>query len=164
MINKYNDGVQKHVNDTLVHKRFFIDSCLKMLDFLYKDRRFEEALELAQRCSTHDHSKLIMDEVLYFIKLQSTSENGIPNGVLTEEQRLLIELHWKSNRHHPEHFSDYHEMTDVDIMEMVVDWKARSCQFKTDFMKFVNTIPQDRFGFDEEFFEKVLSYCKVLND
>ena len=134
-----------------------------MLEYLYQNERYEEALELAQRCSLHDHSKLIMDEVKYFIELQASSIEGhVPNGILTEEQRKLIELHWKSNRHHPEHFSDYHEMTEVDIMEMVVDWKARSCQFETDFMKFVNNIPKLRFGFDDEFFGKVLEYCKVL--
>ena len=105
-----------------------------------------------------------MDEIKYFVELQSSKDNdGTPNGVLTEEQRALIELHWKRNRHHPEYHDSYKDMSEIDILEMVVDWHARSAQFGNDFMKFVTTVPQKRFGFDEEFFGKVLEYCKVLN-
>ena len=87
-----------------------------------------------------------------------------PNGRLTAEQRTLIEMHWKRNRHHPEFFSDYHKMSEIDILEMVCDWYARSLQFETNFMQFVHDIPRDRFEFDDEFFARVYQYCLILND
>jgi hypothetical protein len=134
-----------------------------MLDYLYENNRYDDAIELAKRCSAHDHSKLVMDEVKYFIQLQEEKDNDeLPNGVLTEQQRKLIELHWQRNRHHPEYHKDYHDMSEIDIIEMVVDWHSRSCEFGSDFMKFVNSIPKQRFGFDDEFFAKVLQYCEVL--
>lgn len=158
------ENIRWHITDTLEHQSFFIKSCMKMLDYLYAQDRYEDAIELARRCSAHDCSKLHGKEFLYFLQLHDCKpEKCVPNGILSEEQRKIIESHWKKNRHHPEHFSDYHEMTEIDIMEMVVDWKARSCQFGTDFMKFVNTVPQSRFGFDNEFFGKVLKYCEVID-
>ena len=161
MSNDYKNGVRRHIHDTLTHKHFFIQSTMKMIEYLYAQDRYDDALELAKRCSMHDHSKLEMDEVQHFIQLPIESK---PNGRLTEEQRQLIEMHWKRNRHHPEFFSDYHKMSEIDILEMVCDWYARSLQFETDFMEFVNEIPRERFGFDDEFFDKVLQYSLILNN
>lgn len=165
MTNDYKNGVRRHIQDTLTHKHFFIQSALKMIEYLYAQDRYEDALELAKRCSMHDHSKLEMDEVEMFIQMPIEEHHDKkPNGRLTEEQRALIEMHWKRNRHHPEFFSDYHKMSEIDILEMVCDWYARSLQFETDFMQFVHDIPQDRFEFDDEFFARVYQYCLILND
>lgn len=38
---------------------------------------------------------------------------------------MLIETHWKNNRHHPEYFKDISNMEELDIIEMVCDWYAR---------------------------------------
>lgn len=158
----YGELVRRHIEDTLTHKQFFIQSCFKMMDYLYDCNRYDDALELAKRCSVHDHSKFELEEVRLFIQLPSEKDKK-PNGVLTAEQRELIRMHWSKNRHHPEFFTDYKEMCEIDILEMVCDWYARSLQFGTSFMNFVNTVPQKRFGFDDEFFETVLKYCNILN-
>ena len=135
---------------------------MKMIEYLYSCDRYNDALELAKRCSMHDHSKFEMDEVAMFIKMLDGSEGRKPNGILTDEQRSLIEMHWKRNRHHPEFFTCYTKMDEIDILEMVCDWYARSLQFESDFMEFVNKIPQERFGFDDEFFARIKKYCDVL--
>jgi len=156
-----NAAIEKHIKDTLVHKQFFISSCLKMIEYLHRNERHADALALAKRCSLHDHSKLENDEVEMFSRLPCKKDEK-PNGVLTPEQKLLICTHWSRNRHHPEFFDSYKDMKEIDILEMVCDWHARSQQFQTDFMEFVMTVPRTRFGFDDEFFERVLKYCDVL--
>jgi hypothetical protein len=111
----------------------------------------------------HDHSKLEMDEVAYFIQLiADESTGGVPNGILTERQKMLIELHWKRNRHHPEFFSDLSKMSEIDIMEMVCDWAARSAQYQNSLLEFVHRMQNERFHFDDKMFEKVIAYCNVL--
>jgi hypothetical protein len=136
---------------------------MKMIDYLYRCDRYDDALKLARRCSVHDHSKFEMDEVAMFIKMLDESDGNNPNGILTDEQKKLIEMHWKRNRHHPEFFTSYTKMDDIDILEMVCDWYARSLQFGNNFTEYVENVPQKRFGFDEEFFTKVKQYCDVLS-
>ena len=164
MSNIDREGVRMHIADTLTHKQLFIQSAIKMIDYLYTIKDYESALELAKRASTHDHSKFDDDEIEQFIQLpKQVGASAPPNGILTDDQKLLIEVHWKKNRHHPEFFSDYHKMDKIDILEMCCDWHARSVQFKNDFMTYVLTVPKKRFGFDDEFFATVFSYCEVLN-
>lgn len=165
MIENLKEGIRQHVSDTLIHKQLMIQSSLLMIEYLYSQNRYEDALELAKRCSIHDHSKFEMDEVEMFIKM-SIKEHGKsrPNGKLTEDQKKLIEMHWKRNRHHPEFFSDYHKMSEIDILEMVCDWHSRAKQFGTDYMEFVNTIPKERFEFDDEFFDHIYKYCCILQE
>jgi hypothetical protein len=136
---------------------------MKMIDYLYQSNRYDDALELARRCSMHDHSKFEMDEVEMFIKMLDGSDGSNPNGILTEEQRELIEMHWKRNRHHPEFFSDCNRMNEIDILEMVCDWYARSLQFGSSYFEFVDDIASQRFGFSDEMLEKIISYCKILD-
>ena len=159
-----NNGVMQHMIDTLIHKQYMLQSTIKMIEYLYQEGREADALELAKRASVHDHSKLCMDEIKQFVQMPIEKKGKKPNGRLTKEQRKLIEMHWSRNRHHPEFHKDYHDMSEIDVLEMVCDWYARACQFESDFGEFVNTIPQERFGFEGEFLEKVLKYCEVLNN
>lgn len=157
------NNIHKHIKNTLRHKRFFIDSCLVMIDYLFDCGRENEALELAQRCSMHDHSKLDWEEVELFVQLPEEKPQHNVANELTEDQQKLIELHWKHNRHHPEFFTSYTKMSEIDIMEMVCDWHSRSKEFNNSFPLYLKTIPKKRFGFDDVFYHKVLTYCKVLD-
>jgi hypothetical protein len=163
-MNSNSDRVKHHIIDTLTHKQFFSTACLRMIDYLYVCERFDDALELAKRCSLHDHSKFEDDEIKQFIQLP-IEEYSIKTSrePLTPEQVKYIETHWKRNRHHPEFFSSPNNMSDIDIMEMVCDWFARSLQYGDDFMYYATVVARRRFGFNEETFAKVLSYCEALN-
>jgi hypothetical protein len=137
---------------------------MKMIDYLYELGRNDDALELARRCSVHDHSKLETEEIECFIKLPNDKGLDKHSGVLTDEQKKLISIHWKKNRHHPEYFEDYHQMSEIDVLEMCCDWSARSKQFKTQLIPFVINNQRKRFNFDDEWFDKIIHYCTVLSD
>lgn len=158
--------IQEHVNDTLIHKQCLINSCVKMINCLYDCGRDDDALALAKRCSLHDHSKLQTEEIDSFVCLPKEDHDGKPNGILTDEQRKYIEIHWKKNRHHPEFHDDYHQMSEIDIIEMVCDWHARSKQFGNvmSLVEFLNDTQMKRFGFDAELYERILVYCEIFDN
>lgn len=155
---------QEHIRDTLLHKKFVMEAGLKLIENLFEENRIDEALALAQRCVYHDESKLGPDEMKEFLQLPKDGANmKFADMPLTENISNLIKTHWSNNRHHPEYFSDYHEMTEIDIMEMVVDWYARSQQYQTNFKEFIQTRQKMRFQFDDNFFARVWRYCILID-
>lgn len=154
----------EHIQDTLIHKNLVVDSSLILVDYLLNQGRFEDAIQLARRCARHDNSKLELHEMSQFLKLPPEKDTmSCAKKEMPEYLKQIIAIHWSHNRHHPEFFDDYHDMSELDIMEMVCDWHARSKQFKTNFLDFVMIRQEKRFQFDEDFFEKVLFYCKILD-
>lgn len=154
---------QEHIMDTLLHKQLLLESGMILVQYLYDHNRPEDALNLAKRCTRHDISKFEGEEIAKFTKLDNSRQSMIDsNETLSEDTKKIIETHWKNNRHHPEHFKTHDDMTEIDIMEMVCDWHARSKQFGTDFLSFVKTRQENRFHFDEELFQKIYRYCEIL--
>src|SRR5687767_11067759 len=86
-------------------------------------------VELANRGREHDASKLVDPELStfneYTPKLKhSTYGSDEYKGFLAGMGKGLSH-HYAHNRHHPEHFeSGIDDMTLVDIVEMLADWKA----------------------------------------
>jgi len=87
--------------------------------------------ELIQRASVHDDSKFEDDEFPGYVKAKEEFKN-VQYG--TEEYNELrkkfagpIGTHYKKNRHHPEfHPNGIEDMNLLDLLEMLVDWKAAS--------------------------------------
>lgn len=153
----------KHLNDLLEHKRFILISCNIMVDWLFKQGQEELAIELVRRAIVHDNSKFSKDELSYIIQLSESNDSLTnPNYIMNDNDRKCIELHWKHNRHHPEFYSNIEDMKEIDIIEMVCDWYARSLQLNTDLMEFVYTRQQNRFKFPEKMFDMIVSYCNIL--
>lgn len=88
-------------------------------------------VELLDRASKHDQSKLESPEVELFTELTPQLKE-LTYGSLEYNQakaKLGIALthHYANNRHHPEHFKDgINNMNLVDLIEMFCDWKAAS--------------------------------------
>jgi hypothetical protein len=162
MENKDIKAIQRHIEDTLIHKQLLNLSCLKMINYLYDVGRDNDALELARRCIVHDNSKLSDVEIASFVKLPQAVDRTRAHGELTDDQKELLEVHWKNNRHHPEFFSDIDHMNEIDIMEMCCDWHARSQQFGTVLIPYVLEKQQERFRFNDEMLTKILGYCEIL--
>ena len=154
--------IKMHIEDTLLHKKFFNEACLKMIDYLYEMKRDDEALELARRCIIHDSSKLTDEEIDLFLQLPE--EISGHKRQLTERHKELLAVHWKNNRHHPEFYDDCNNMSEIDIIEMVCDWSARSMQFKNNVVEYAVETARKRFGFNDEMFEKILMYCRIMSE
>lgn len=92
--------------------------------------------DLQQRMITHDQSKLheperaIFDEATHRLKgLVYGSEEYTAQ---LKDMKPALDHHYANNRHHPEFFSDgVNGMTLVDLLEMIVDWKAATMRHAT---------------------------------
>lgn len=157
------DIVINQINDLLIHKQFILKSCRKMINWLLKQDKDDLAFELAKRALVHDNSKLEKEEFNYLTQLgDSLKSMHNPNYVMSDKDKKCIELHWSNNRHHPEYFEKPEYMKEIDIIEMVCDWYARSLQMNTDLIEFVKIRQENRFHFPDDMFDRILKYCSIL--
>ncbi len=151
------------IEDTIIHKQYVLGSALKIFHYLCSVNKDDLGIELLKRAAVHDNSKLEDKELYLLSRLNDRIEAFTdPDYRLNDTQKEIIEEHWRKNRHHPEYFEDYNEMTELDILEMCCDWSARSSQYGTDLMEFVKTRQENRFHFSPEVYKKVVKYCKIL--
>ena len=62
-----------------------------------------------------------------------------------------LDIHYKNNRHHPEHFANgIKDMTLLDLLEMLCDWKASSERHADGNIYRSIEINQSRFGYSDE--------------
>ena len=86
---------------------------------------------LLGRAEKHDQSKLESPEVELFTeytpKLAATTFGSPEYNQYKKEMSVALEHHYANNRHHPEHHKNgVNDMTLLDLVEMLVDWKAAS--------------------------------------
>lgn len=87
--------------------------------------------ELLLRGENHDQSKLGDIERKTFVEFTPKLKNSTYgseeyNGFL-KAMKPALDNHYKENRHHPEHFKNgINDMNLIDVLEMLVDWKAAS--------------------------------------
>lgn len=92
--------------------------------------------ELMDRMLTHDQSKLTRPEVTLFSKHNEDEVRRITFNSPAYQQKLrrlkpALDNHYYNNRHHPEHFErGINDMTLIDVLEMLCDWKASSMRNK----------------------------------
>ncbi len=111
--------------------------------------------EILKRQETHDQSKLQSPEMELFDEV-TPRLRGITYGSPEYKQcmvelKVAIEHHNAHNRHHPEHFKEgIKDMTLVDLIEMVCDWKSSSMRHNDgNILKSID-INQTRFGYSDE--------------
>lgn len=150
------------IEDTIIHKKYMLDSSLKMYKILIKKNKEDLANELIRRAIVHDNSKFNENEATLLASIISKKALTDPLINIGKDEKEIVKKHWKNNRHHPEYFENVEDMTELDIIEMVCDWNARSMQYKTDFVEFVITRQENRFNFPENMFNKILDYCFEL--
>ena len=85
--------------------------------------------DLAYRLANHDRSKLSPPEKEVYDKftpMLDTAEYGtVRYKSLIEQMNVGVKHHWSVNRHHPEYFPNSIDgMNLLDLVEMLVDWKA----------------------------------------
>ena len=84
---------------------------------------------LHKRASEHDKSKLEEPELAPFVKmtplLAQTTYGSDEYEKMLEELKPALAHHYAKNAHHPEHHKEgVSDMTLIDLMEMLCDWKA----------------------------------------
>ena len=111
------------------------------------------AQQLERRGELHDLSKFSDAEFPGFVRINAAARNhefGSPEykAALASAGGTggAVDNHFKSNRHHPEFFSDQSEMTFIDIIEMVCDWHAAASTYGTNTLR--DSLPKQRERFN----------------
>ena len=96
---------------------------------------FEVIQELFVRFTEHDKSKLLSPEKDMFDeftpKLKELTYGSQEYKDTLAEMGMALSHHYSVNRHHPEFFLDgLNDMNLLDLLEMLVDWKAASLRHK----------------------------------
>ena len=163
-IDTYMTDIEKMYQDTFVHKDYVMQVCSKFAEYLREQDLEEDAKKLMERAASHDNSKIVNKDEFRALTsiINDKSCLGDAKAQLSMFKQDSIELHWKHNAHHPEHFTSYDDMSRIDRMEMVCDWMARSIQYKSDLLQFVETRQNERFHFSELMYDEIYHYCKIL--
>jgi len=85
--------------------------------------------KLRTKGEVHDQTKMEKPEVSIFAeftpKLATTTYGSDEYNGFLEEMKVALDHHYAKNRHHPEHFRNgVDDMTLIDLIEMLCDWKA----------------------------------------
>lgn len=160
----YMNTVEQMYRDTFIHKGYVMTVCTRFAEWLRKQSLDEDAEALLGRAKVHDNSKICNKDEFRALTgiINDRSCLGNAKAQLSAFKQDSIELHWKHNAHHPEHYAQYEDMSRLDRMEMVCDWMARALQYHTNLMEFVETRQNERFHFSELMYEEIHHYCKVL--
>lgn len=158
------EKLSKEMNDTLIHRACVMRSGMYLARYLIYRNRSVDAIRLLGRCSIHDISKIQNTEE--FMSLASIVDeidtmHNIEH-VLSEKQENAIRLHRKRNSHHPEYYDSPNDMSELDLLEMACDCHARSRQYNTDLLAYIDVQQNLRFHFENEHFRKLRSYCVAL--
>jgi hypothetical protein len=111
--------------------------------------------ELLKRAIQHDASKLEEPEVSVFEKhtslLRDSTYGSDEYKQFLKEMKPALDHHYANNRHHPEfHKNGIKNMTLIDLMEMIADFKSASERHANgDVFKSLE-INQKRFGYSDE--------------
>lgn len=162
----YMNEVEKMFQDTFIHKEFLMITCKKFAGYLESQGLEEEASELMARAKVHDNSKILNKDEFRALTTIINDKSCLKDATqkLSAYKQDAIELHWKHNAHHPEHFENVEDMGRLDRLEMICDWAARSLQYGTDLIEFVEKRQEDRFHFPELMYQEILCNCKILTD
>lgn len=127
---------------------------------LEHSRRVDElmlqmVMEIQGRITKHDRSKMEDPELEIFDKFSPRLKNSTYgseeyNGFL-KEMKVALDHHYANNRHHPEHFSNgVNDMTLVDLVEMLSDWKAATERHDDGDLERSLEIQKERFGLSDQ--------------
>lgn len=116
----------------------------------------ELTTNLLERARLHDASKLLEPEASVFDKftekLKNTTYGSEEYKRYLAEMKPALEHHYKHNRHHPEHWENgIFDMSLLDMLEMLVDWKAASERHSDGDVRKSIEINADRFGYTDDY-------------
>jgi len=134
-----NDNIIKSNLETIKHIHSVRQNLYKMIE------------NLDERARTHDQSKLESPEQEIFgenYEQLGKTEYGTPEyNALLEKVKPAITHHYANNRHHPEHWPNgVNDMTLLDLVEMLCDWKSATSRNKNGNIRKSIEINSERFN------------------
>lgn len=123
--------------------------------------------ELSERGINHDSSKLSEEEKSYFDiytpKLKDCTFGSDEYKTYLKELDIALRHHYRHNSHHPEfHKNGIKDMSLVDIVEMLCDWKSATLRHNNgDLIRSIE-INQDRFKYSDELKSIMLNEAKSM--
>jgi hypothetical protein len=152
---KYLAGYLVHLWSTTIHK-VWVALYLVRFCWTYRDGlTWRNVQELLWRAATHDLSKYRPSEAHYFalviFDLWKTSYGSPEYQAELRRIKPAIDLHYRRNRHHPEHFvGGFQQMRAIDIVELTADWCASARRHQDgDIFKSI-ALNQVRFGYSDD--------------
>src|SRR5574343_497453 len=110
---------------------------------------------LMKRSANHDQSKLstfekeIFDE--FTPKLKNSTYGSDEYMQFLKDMKPALDHHYANNSHHPEHYENgIKDMSLLDLIEMLMDWKASSERHDDGNIWNSIEINQKRFGYSDE--------------
>lgn len=133
----------------------------------YYIKYFTDRLTL--RGINHDKTKLETPEIELFAEytdeLSKMSYGSEEYRKSLEKLKPALDHHYASSRHHPEHFENgINDMTLIDIVEMLCDWKASTERTKDGNLLKSIEINAKRFNFDDQLKLVLINTAKLLDD
>ncbi len=154
------ENIEAHTGDSFSIKKNEIGEEAKAIVTILAHNRFvasllvELANALEKRAIVHDASKFSVDEFAGFVHINRIArehEYGSPEYMASIVETDAVALHYSRNPHHPEHYPNgIDDMTLLDIIEMVADWKAASETYGQTSLEDALAVHVERFGLRDE--------------
>jgi hypothetical protein len=132
----------EHLDDVVTHLLELHECAVKMARKLMTmgDKEKAFALKLLERAFKHDSDK-------FKPSIWKHLRRGCDGS---EEFVEAWRSHTSNNRHHPEYHSrGIHEMSDLDLAELLCDWAARASEMKTGLQQYIEEKATLRYGFSQ---------------
>lgn len=136
------EEVQTKVDAIIRHKEYVKNACLYLSKKLIKQGRHDIGIKLVELAYIHDISKFHDIEFFY---LNNTTKNTKP-----EMFDLAHQEHVRDNMHHPEYWSGFANMPEIYIAELACDFLARSQEFGSDVIEWINKIAVEKYEINKE--------------
>ena len=149
-----------------------IEDCKKdTLDHKNKVKEYMDKLSgiITDRGLHHDDSKLKSPELEvyaeYVPKLKQVEYNSDEYKEYLKQMKVALDSHYSNNRHHPEyHNNGIKDMSLIDILEMLVDWKASIERGGNKISIDSLNTNQERFGYSDELKQIMMNTINLLED
>lgn len=142
----------KRVEELTRHIHHVQQDCLLLGQKLHEKKEYELSRKLIANGQVHDNSKFFGIEWEFLF-------SDVP-----EEIAIAVKQHNQTNLHHPEAWGKIQDMPPLYIAEMVCDWRARSSEFGSSLMEWVEKEARKRYKFTkrDRCYEDITGFVNLL--
>jgi len=143
----------EHLKRVIRHMDGVRNAAMIIIDKLLDDGDIDLSCRVISEVNKHDISKLLSSKEWRYLR---------DGADINEKFKDALSHHRYANKHHPEYYKDCNMMSHENIIEMVCDWYARSCEKGTDFNKWIDEEVPKRFEFDTHHLYLIHKYAGML--